>query len=147
MKCRPQRVRLAGAGCEPVACQRSAWMSGEGMVQVAIVVVGVCLGVLTAQSSVPRIRWVTFVSAGVLVVVAVVAQLVYTHTGFLGGLLFLVAALAASALYSGRMWRRSGLDPEVSYWGWVWRDFAHPRYLRHIYAVADRESDQDVVPR
>lgn len=120
------------------------------MVLAVMLVAGVCLGLLTASTSVPRIRLVPSISVGVLLVIVVVTLLVYSTTraelpffGAFGGLVLLLVFVASSTLYSGALWNRIGMDPTVSYWGWVWRDFTHANYLRKQHEVMVEAIKQD----
>lgn len=102
------------------------------MFQVLIVVVGVCLGILAAESRVPYIRWVPLASEFILGMVTIALMLKFSspQTGLVDGLIFCFSVVVASSLYAGVLWKRVGIDPTLSYWGWVRRDFTNPGYLR-----------------
>lgn len=97
-------------------------------------VVGISAGVVLAGLRVPKVRGLPLICATVLAGVAV-AGLLQLEAASLGeGLALLVGAVLASALYSGWLWQRGGLDPSVTYWGWVQRDLTNPSYGRRLYA-------------
>ncbi|WP_331096468.1 hypothetical protein [Lacisediminihabitans sp.] len=102
------------------------------MDHVAIAIVGAALGVLTANSRVPRIRWAPMTCSVLLEIAAVLVLVVSrpTPAPLLDGFLFCVSVAVASTLYAGLLWKRMGLDPAIGLWGWVWRDAVSPRYLR-----------------
>ncbi|WP_018134316.1 hypothetical protein [Acaricomes phytoseiuli] len=97
------------------------------------IVVGICIGVILATGRVPKIRWVPLIAAGVLLAVAIFGfqNLRLVSTG--EALLLLLSILISMVLYSGVLWDRQKLDPQVTYWGWAWRELIHPGYARALY--------------
>jgi hypothetical protein len=103
---------------------------------IAIALVGVCLGVLTASTRVPRIRVVPFIGSLVIVVAAVIVSLQFEATSLLGGIVFAASVLISSSVYAGVLWKREDLEPGLTVWDWMLRDFTHPRYVRELYLEA-----------
>jgi len=105
------------------------------MFQVLIAVVGGCFGVLLAQSRVPYIRWVPLVSTNILGVAAVIliVKMSPTDTSLLNGIIFCSSVVVVSSIYAGAMWKQLKIDPTMTFWAWVWRDFTHQRFLRNSY--------------
>jgi hypothetical protein len=105
---------------------------------VVVGIAGACLGVLAASSRVPRVRWVPLTGVGLLIIAAVVVMAQLTQLSPLSAaLIFIVTFEIGSVFYAGALWLRSRIGQDVTYWGWVWRDFIHPRYVRRVYQEAD----------
>lgn len=117
------------------------------MYLVAFGLAGICLGVIAAGSRVPKIRWAPLV-CDLLLVVALAAIMIQQSglNSLIGGIVLVVSVELGSVLYAGVLWKREGLDSNMTYWGWVWLDFARPRYLRLLYGSLGR-SDFDEIAR
>lgn len=98
-------------------------------------ITGLALGIVTASLRVPKVRMVPLLAAAVLAGSAVLGMLLYVDDVSHGASLLLIAiSTLASTLYGARLWQRENLDPSVTYWGWVQREFFHPSYGRRVYA-------------
>lgn len=98
------------------------------MYLIALGLAAVCLGVIEAGSRVPKIRWAPLACDLLLVVALVGIMIQQVGLNLLPGAIVLaVCHQLGSTLYAGALWRREGLEPNLSYWSWVWLDLAHPR--------------------
>jgi hypothetical protein len=111
---------------------------------VIVGIVGACLGVSLAQSRVPRVRWVPLVATILLILVAAALIIQMPAVSSLpGGIVLATSVVLGSVLYAASLWSQEGIDSTASYWTWVWRDTAHPRYLRSAYADAQHNNRLD----
>jgi hypothetical protein len=101
-----------------------------------IVLIGLSLGVVSGPARIPDIKWIPWLAAAVLTAWSYTALLVLWEISLAEALLFLVAVFGGSVLYGGRLWQQLGLEPGLSYWEWVKRDFVHTRYLRRLYRTS-----------
>lgn len=117
----------------------------ETMYLVAFGLSGICLGVIAAGSRVPMIRWAPLV-CDLLLVVALAAIMIQQSglNSLIGGIVLVVSVELGSVLYAGVLWKREALDSNVTYWGWVWLDFARPQYLRRLHGALDQSQFDDV---
>lgn len=95
---------------------------------------GACVGVMSASSRIPRIRWLSVLSSTVLGFGVAWAVLATTDTGLAGALSLVAASILGSALYAGACWKRARPSSGLSYWSLVAYDVAHPRSLRQLLA-------------
>ena len=106
-----------------------------------IVLIGLSLGVASSLARIPEVKWIPLLAATVLACCSYVGLWVLWDISLIGALLFLASVFVGSALYGGRLWQKLGLEPGLSYWEWVKRDFIHTRYLRRLYRDSgDRDS-------
>ena len=101
-----------------------------------IVLVGLGLGIAGCPSRIPEMKWIPWLGTGVATGWSYTALLVLWEISLAEALLFLVAVFGGSVLYGGRLWQQVGLEPGLSYWEWVKRDFVHTRYLRRLYRTS-----------
>ncbi|MDJ0314052.1 hypothetical protein [Arthrobacter sp. H35-D1] len=78
-----------------------------------------------------------------LATIILMLQVSLPQASLLDGFIFCFSLLIASSLYAGVLWKRVGIDPTVSFWGWVWRDFINPGYLRRSQRESVSESDAE----
>lgn len=95
--------------------------------------VGISVGIVLAGLRVPKPRILPSIGAMILAGTAIVGLLQFGMASLGAGLLLVFCAALTSALYSGFLWQREGIDPSTTYWGWVGRDFTHPSYGRRLY--------------
>lgn len=109
---------------------------------IVIVLVGLSLGVAGSPARIPEMKWIPWLCSAVTAGWSYAALLVLWEISLAESLLFLVALFGGSSLYGGRLWQQLDLEPGLSYWAWVKRDFLHTRYLRRLY----RSSRQAITP-
>ncbi|WAP52436.1 hypothetical protein OL239_03985 [Arthrobacter sp. ATA002] len=100
---------------------------------IVIVLIGLSLGVVGGLARVPTVKWLPFLSSVVLVGMGYTAFLVVWELSLVDALLFVLAVSAGNVLYGARLWQQLALEPGLSYWTWVQRDFLHTAYLRRLY--------------
>lgn len=100
---------------------------------VVIVLIGLSLGVVGAQARVPNLKRIPYLSFVVLMGGSYTALLVGWRISPLEACLFVIVVAAGNALYGGKLWEQLALEPGLTYWAWVKRDFLHTRYLRRLY--------------
>ena len=98
-----------------------------------IVLVGLSLGIACVPARIPEMKWIPWLASGVATGWSYAALLVIWEISLVEVLLFVLAVGAGSSLYGGRVWQQLDLEPGLSYWAWVKRDFVHTRYLRRLY--------------
>ena len=100
---------------------------------IVIVLIGLALGVASSPARIPEMKWIPWLAAAVLTCWSYVGLWVLWDISLVEALLFLASVFVGSALYGGRLWQKLGLEPGLSYWAWVQRDFFHTGYLRRLY--------------
>ena len=100
---------------------------------IVIVLIGLSLGVVGAQARVPNLKWIPHLSFVILGVGCYAGLLVRWDISLIDSLLFLLALFTGNVLYAARLWQQLDLEPGLSYWAWVQRDFFHTGYLRRLY--------------
>lgn len=98
-----------------------------------VVLIGLSLGAVGGPARIPEMKWIPWLGSAVLTGWTYAALLVLWEVSLVEALLFLVAVFGGSVLYGGRLWQQLALEPGLSYWAWVQRDFLHTRYLRGLY--------------
>lgn len=101
-----------------------------------IVVVGLSLGIAGGPARIPDMKWIPWLGTAVATGWSYAALLVIWEISSAEAFLFLLAITAGSVLYGGRLWQQLELEPGLSYWTWVKRDFLHTRYLRRLYRTS-----------
>lgn len=96
-------------------------------------IVGICFGVLTAQTRTPRFRLLPFLSLLILLVAAVILLTQSALGPPIGTLVFLSTYLVALTLYSAQIWRREGLGERYTFWELTWLSAWHPNQLRAAF--------------
>jgi hypothetical protein len=104
---------------------------------------GCCVGILTASSRVPRIRWAPYVSCVILAVATIVLTWVFEVRFLPSGLILLCTMWASASAYAGLLWKREGVDPTATYLQLVWRDLIRPDYLRALYRTSLHDHEHD----
>ena len=116
------------------------------MYLIALGLAAVCLGVIEAGTRVPKIRWAPRVCGLLLLVALVVITIQQMGLNLLPGAIVLaVCHQLGSTLYAAALWRREELEPNLSYWSWVWLDFAHPRDLRTLHRSLSQSPVDEVI--
>lgn len=120
------------------------------MIWLAIVTLsGASLGIYQALATVPRLRVLPFVGGAVLIMGLIVWPNIPPNDvvtpawlNLTGMAAFLITFIAASSLYSAKLWADCFPEAGLSYWQFVWRNFSGSPYLRQQYAamLADRET-------
>ena len=100
---------------------------------IVIVLVGLSLGVLGGLARVPEVKRIPQLSFLLLTAGSYGALRVVWELSAAEGVLFVLAVAAGSCLYGGKLWQQLDLEPGLSYWAWVKRDFLHPLYLRRLF--------------
>ncbi|NQX04231.1 hypothetical protein HQQ82_05385 [Rathayibacter sp. VKM Ac-2856] len=101
----------------------------EDVVTRAALVGGLAAGLLLGRGRAPRRRAGSLV-AGVALL-AVIIGAVALHASALGdAVLARAAAILGSTAYAATVWSSLIPDPEVSWFGWAWRELLRPRYVR-----------------
>lgn len=101
-----------------------------------IILVGLSLGIAGGPARIPDMKWIPWLAATVLTGWSYVGLWVLWDISPIEALLFLAAVFGGAALYGGRLWQKLDLEPGLSYWTWVKRDFLHTRYLRRLYRTS-----------
>ncbi|MDK1359898.1 hypothetical protein QNO00_06410 [Arthrobacter sp. zg-Y1219] len=108
------------------------------MLQLSVIVlIGLSLGVASSPARIPDMKWIPWLGSAVLTAWSYAALLILWEISLVEALLFLVAVFGGSVLCGGRLWQQLGLEPGLSYWAWVKRDFVHTRYLRRLYRTSN----------
>lgn len=106
-------------------------------------IVGLCFGVLTAQTRTPRFRLLPFLSLVVLLVAAVVLFTQSTFGSPIGTFVFVSAYLVALTFYSAEIWRREGLGERYTFWQLTWLSAWHPNELRAAFQERPKNAQRD----
>jgi hypothetical protein len=105
------------------------------IVDIGMVLFGVCLGVLFVATGVPEIKVVPSIAAAVLGLSAAILAASFDQGDPVPVWVFLVAVFVTTTLYTPLLWKRALPEMGNSY-GWFFREtfvFLHSRRLRDDY--------------
>ncbi len=105
------------------------------MILLVVGLVGVALGVLTASSQVPRVRWAPSLSSALLISVTVWLT-IQSESPWLAGMVFFVAVMVSLIFYAGILWSRENLESRIGPFGWMRREITNPGYARRLFAAS-----------
>ena len=105
----------------------------QEMQLIAIVLIGLCLGVVGSLARVPDVKWIPHLSFVALTGGSYAALQVLWQLSLPEAILFLIAVSVGNVLYGAKLWQQLALEPGLSYWAWVQRDLLHTGSLRRLY--------------
>jgi hypothetical protein len=109
------------------------------MIAAIMAVSGVCLGILSVATRVPRMRRLPFASAVILSIGAPAALLVVDPSNFVAAILFVLGIIASSVMYAAWQWRATLALPRRGYGWYCATEFFHPRYLTRVFQEQQAE--------
>lgn len=106
----------------------------------AVLIAGLCIGVLSACARVPHPRLLSTISATVLVVLAALTLFVLDPSNLWLALSFVALVVLSSAAYSTVLWSRELAEAAPSMGTLFMQVLFRPAYVRDTYAALRSES-------
>lgn len=112
------------------------------MLIVAVIVAGICIGVLSACARVPKVRVLPVISADVLAALVAVGLFMVDSANLLAALAFVALTVVSSAAYSALLWSRQFAESAPGFGTLFRQELFRPGRVRGIYEAHAQSPSQ-----